>query len=258
MIAKLCRHMEKSGRCSRTIVHELRRACRAAEAAAWLLAPAKEPAFKDLRTCLKRLRRRAGNVRDVDVARLVLWSFEKSKSARDAVTRLRESLKERRRRASRRLLLFIGEHPRGGIDRHARELIAASKGLTDTAVLASLRSLESRVRRLAADRPRSIDAIHTLRIAGKRAVLAGDILRPMPSDSNPLAALVDQIGRLLDIQVTIELARDELQSASDSHGMKSASLLRALNRQVRTERSQVILLCAPVARSPRSRPRSVQ
>lgn len=156
------------------------------------------------------------------------------------------------------MLSFLDQHPRGGIDRPARELLAASKNLADSEVLSSLRSLEFRMRRLAAGRPRSIQAIHTLRIAGKRAVLAGELVSPVPRESNPLAALVDQIGLLLDIQVTIELVRDELRDAFDARALKFTRLLQALERQGRTERSRVTALCATVTLPPRSRPRSVQ
>lgn len=250
VIAKLCRHMEKSGRCSRTDVHELRRACRAAEAAAWLLSPASNAAFEQFRACLKRLRRRAGAVRDVDVARLVLRPLERTSATSAAAARARNSLKKIRRRHSDRMLCFLDQHPRGGVDRPARELLAASKGLTDTAVLASLRSLESRVHRLAADRPRSIDAIHTLRIAGKRAVLACEILRPMPRESNPHAALVDQIGRLLDIEITIELVRD----AAVTRSVNSRRLLDTLRQHVLSSASEIRLACKCLTNScPRRR-----
>ena len=258
MIAKLCRHMEKPGRCSRTDVHELRRACRAAEAAAWLLSPASNAAFEQFCTGLKRLRRRAGAVRDVDVARLVLRQLEKTRDTTADAARVRDSLKKFRRRQAKLLLRFLDEHPRGGIDRPARKLLAASKNLSDAEVLGSLRSLESRVRRLVADRPRSIKAIHTLRIAGKRAVLAGDIILSVPRESNPLAVLVDQIGRLLDVQVTIDLVYGERRDATASHGPKPQRSLYTLERQARSERSRVIALYTPAALPTRSRPRSVQ
>ncbi len=258
MIAKICHHMENSGRCSRADVHDLRRACRAAEAAAWLLSPASNATFEQFRACLKRLRRRAGEVRDVDVARLVLRPLERTSATSATAARVRNSLKKVRRRRSDRLLRFLDEHSRGGIDRPAAELLAACKGLADREVLVSLRSLESRVRRLAAARPRSIEALHTLRIAGKRAVLAADIIRPVPRESNPLAALVDQIGRLLDIKITIELVRRHAgEDKGPRHG-KPRVLLAALGRRDRIEKSRVLMLRARIARTPRSRPRSVQ
>lgn len=258
MIAKICHHMENSGRCSRADVHDLRRACRAAEAAAWLLSPASNATFEQFRACLKRLRRRAGEVRDVDVARLVLRPLERTSATSATAARVRNSLKKVRRRRSDRLLRLLDEHSRGGIDRPAAELLAACKGLADREVLVSLRSLESRVRRLAAARPRSIEALHTLRIAGKRAVLAGEILRPMPRESNPLAALVDQIGRLLDIQVALALVRDEFGDAPSMNGLNASRILTALKGIARAEKSKLISLGSPFARSPRSLPRSLQ
>jgi len=208
LIAKLCRHIKKTGRCSRTFVHELRRACRAAEAAAWLLSSADRPAFEKFRTRLKRLRRRAGAVRDIDVAGTVLKSLASSPALRRDVSLLRDSLGKKRRERVERLLAFLRKHPRGGTHAAADALKEVSKSLGHAGVVRSLRALDARVRRLAATGPRSIGALHTLRIAGKRALLAGEIVRPTPRECNPLAVLVDQIGRLLDLEVALELTDD--------------------------------------------------
>ncbi|MCC6969054.1 MAG: CHAD domain-containing protein [Phycisphaerales bacterium] len=269
--------MENTGRCSRTCVHELRRACRTAEAAAWLLSSADRSAFERFRTKLKRLRRRAGSVRDVDVARLVLKSLEGSSAIRRDVSLVRESLREKRLERGERLLAFLLKHPRGGVERAARTLLKLSKSLGNASVLRSLRGLDARVRRLAAKGPRSIDAIHTLRIAGKRALLAGDIIRPMPRESNPLAALVDQIGRLLDLEVAIELTKElasepspervtmregvrrtkratkRASSGSAPHATGPVPLLGVLRRLARVEKSRSITLGELFSRTPRSR-----
>lgn len=250
--------MKKSGRCSRTDVHELRRACRAAEAAAWLLSSADRPSFDTLRAKLRRLRRRAGAVRDIDVARLVLESLEGSPTTRREVSLARESLKQQRRDRGRRLLAFLRKHPRGGVERAARTLQKLARSLADAGVLRSFRTLDTRVRRLAAAGPRSIEALHTLRIAGKRALLAGEIVRPMPRESDPLAVLVDQIGTLLDVEVTIGLVRDWGRDDLDAARPRARGLLAALDRRARAERSRAVSLCSHAAPSSRSGPRSVQ
>lgn len=269
--------MEKTGRCSRTCVHELRRACRAAEAAAWLLSSADRSAFEKFRTKLKRLRRRAGAVRDIDVARLVLKPLLKSPSAQADASRVRGALRKERGRRSKRLLAFLREHPRGGISAAAHSLTSASKPLSDGSVLKSLRALDVRVRRLAAKGPHSIGEIHSLRIAGKRALLAGEIVRPTPRESNPLAALVDQIGRLLDLEVAIELTKElasdlssvglktresvrrpnqstrRASSGSEPHATGPIPLLGVLRRLARVEKTRSITLGELFARTPRSR-----
>jgi CHAD domain-containing protein len=277
LIAKLCRHMAKCGRSSRTCVHELRRACRAAEAAAWLLSSTDRTLFEKLRAQLKRLRRRAGAVRDIDVARLVLKSLTSSPAARRDVSLVRDSLRKKRRERAERLLAFIRKHPRGGVAGAARSLLLMSKSLKDARLLKSCSALDARVRRLAATDPRSIEDLHTLRIAGKRALLAGEIVRPMPRESIPLASLVDQIGRLLDLQVALVLTREELsklatvhavtrankhghrraQSATTTRAIQRRALVTTLRRQAMREKSRVVALCRPPA-PPRSRRRSVQ
>lgn len=250
--------MKKSGRCSRADVHELRRACRAAEAAAWLLSSADRPFFETLRAKLRRLRRRAGAVRDIDVARLVLKSLQDSPTIRRDASLVRESLKQQRRDRGKRLLAFLRKHPRGGVERAARTLLRLSKSLGDAGVLRSFRTLDTRVRRLAAAGPRSIEALHTLRIAGKRALLAGEIIRPMPSESDPLAVLVDQIGTLLDVEVTIGLVRDGGRDDLDAARPRARGLLAALGRRARVERSRAVSLCSHAAPASRSGARSVQ
>lgn len=277
LIAKLCRHMEKTGRCSRAIVHELRRACRATEAAAWLLSSADRPKFEKCRTRLKRLRRRAGAVRDIDVAGTVLKSLASSPALRRDASRVRDSLRRKRRERVERLLAFLRKHPRGGTHAAADALQGVSKSLGDAGVVRSVRALDARVRRLAATGPRSIGAIHTLRIAGKRALLAGEIVRPTPRECNPLAVLVDQIGRLLDLEVAIALATELLSELASERaagrgteqgnkGSRSNSQLQAirpqllfatLRRLARIEKSQAIALCEALDR-PRSRRGSVQ
>lgn len=228
--------MENTGRCSRKCVHELRRACRAAEAAVWLLSSADRAVFEELRTKLKRLRRRAGAVRDIDVARLVLKSLEGSSAIRRDVSLVRESLREKRLERGERLLTFLLKHPRGGIPAAADSLRRVTKSSGDAEVLRSLRGLDARVRRLAAKGPRSVGAMHTLRIAGKRALLAGEIVRPTPRECNPLAVLVDQIGRLLDLEVAIELTK-ELASELSPERVTVREGVRRTKRSIRRSSS---------------------
>lgn len=228
--------MKMTGRCSRTFVHELRRACRAAEAAAWLLSSADRPKFEKFSTRLKRLRRRAGAVRDIDVAGTVLKSLASPPAARRDAPLVRDSLRKKRRECVERLLAFLHKHPRGGIPAAADALKEVSKSLGDAGVVRSLRALDARVRRLAAAGPRSIGAIHTLRIAGKRALLAGEIVRPTPRECNPLAVLVDQIGRLLDLEVAFELT-EELATERWSEQVKARRSARRTKREAKKARS---------------------
>lgn len=250
--------MKKTGRCSRTFVHELRRACRAAEAAAWLLSSADKPKFEKFRAKLKRLRRRAGAVRDIDVAGTVLKSLAHSPAIGRDVSLVRDSLKKKRRERVERLLAFLRKHPRGEIPAAADALKEESKSLGDAGVVRSLRALDARVRRLAAAGPRSVEALHTLRIAGKRALLAGEIVRPMPRESDPLAVLVDRIGTLLDVEVTIGLVRDWGRDDLDAARPRARGLPAALDRRARVERSRAVSLCSHAAPASRSGPRSVQ
>ncbi len=250
--------MKKSGRCSRADVHELRRACRAAEAAAWLLSSSDRSAFERFRTKLKRLRRRAGAVRDIDVAGTVLKSLASSPALRSDVSLVRDSHRKRRRARVERLLAFLRKHPRGGVERASRTLLKLTKSLGDAGVMGSFRMLDTRVRRIAAAGPRSIEALHTLRIAGKRALLAGEIVRPMPRESDPLASLVDRIGTLLDVEVTIGLVRDWRRDDLDAARPRARGLLAALDRKARTERSRAVSRCSRAGPASRSGLRSVQ
>lgn len=176
-------------------MHALRRACRAAEAAAWVALGGDGEELRRLRRGLRRLRRLAGDIRDCDVARrLVSERNEFDPHVHEAIGTLR-------RERERSLVDFVERRRRGGVASAAHAALRAAEQAPDHAERVCA-ELERRFRELCRGVADGPEALHRARIAGKRALLARAATGGRPG---PGAALVARLGRAHDRTATSAL-----------------------------------------------------
>lgn len=241
-----------------------------------MLSSANRPTFEKFRTRLKRLRRRGRCGADIDVAGTVLKSLASSPRhdamRRSCVIRSGRSAGNASSDCSRSFASILA----GGIPARRRRVLQGVSKSLECGAVRSLRDSNARVRRLAATGPTihrsDSHAANFSWGGGGRARLAGEIVRPTPRECNPLAYLVDQIGRLLDLEVALELTDDlaselspEQATAKESamglklgtkrarsgmgpHATGPLPLLRTLRERTRLESLVVSKDCVAIAK----------
>ncbi len=222
-----CRKLAKRRRLAVDSIHQLRRACRALEAATLLVAPDDQPAGRRARQRLRRLRRRAGELRDMDVALAWLDRLAKRRRFAALAQAARRPLAQRRGRGQARLLSFLARHPRGGLARAGRELAEhLTKEPADP--WSALGGLELALFERRRRTPLEPEALHRLRIAGKKVRWARRALGLEAPGQDPLGGLVSALGDAHDLWVTCRWLERLLPAATEPAARRALARLSGL------------------------------
>lgn len=195
-----------AGRVGRGRVHALRRSARLAEVATVLLGGGSRHAQRLLKR-LARVRRKAGAVRDLDITQALL-----RKEPGDGARWLRRRVERERREAGKRLVAFGRAHPHGGV-RGAWTRFVAGVRVRPGVVARRRRALEAAFRKLERGRPRDARELHRLRIAGRAAAMAWEVLGVASARLGPLRTATGRLGKVHDLTVAARTAWNVIDGA---------------------------------------------
>lgn len=222
-----CRKLSRQKRLSVDAIHQLRRSCRALEAAVLLVAPGDHAQGQRARRRLRRLRRKAGALRDLDVALQQLERLRARPRFAPLALALRRPLARRRSRSQARLLRFLERHPRGGLAGAGRALTAALER-QPADPWSALGRLELALFQQRRESARDPEALHRLRIAGKKVRWARRALRLEAPGQDPLAELVAGLGQAHDLWVTCSFLERLLPGDTPAEARRALERLRGM------------------------------
>ncbi len=232
-------------------IHQLRVATRRLVAALSVFKPLLDPSLqRKLRRCARRLRRLAGDVRDLDVQRMMLdcrrAALERS-AAPNVVADCRRALDTMARTALRKLIQAL---PRWGqrFRRAARALVDSLPSRSEREQVGPLRAMADRVTQgrlddlTAASREDlgDLDKLHRLRIAAKRLRYAMELFgacygREFCEDLYArVQTLQEALGEINDLRNLAERVGELGDTASHKHKHDRRDAIRAAGRSLQT------------------------
>lgn len=180
------------------------------------------------RRALRRIRRAAGQVRDMDVLTTLLLRVQKKASpdTHAAIDFLLHEARERRREGEKRLIRAAERHPRSRLREMRRTMLrnlreregdgASERLLFRDAGRATLREILADFRAAGEADLSSIEALHGLRLAGKRLRYATEVFGPLLGEQSAgsllpmLEELQESLGAINDSDQMVAFLRSVL------------------------------------------------
>jgi CHAD domain-containing protein len=220
-------------------VHKLRTTVRRVEA----LLPENDQTWtraeRRVRKQLRRVRRRAGKVRDADVHAKALRELDLDGGAAEAREIVTDSLEKRRTKREKKLVRTLAEARDRGFAKRLREIVATAvvtRDATDEGrVLATV--LDDFARALGEAAPLGAETLHDFRIHTKRLRYVAESALPAPNAAHAVAELKrvqDAIGGWHDWMTLIERARKALG------GREGTALLVAIGARAEAELARAL------------------
>lgn len=242
-IDAICTDLSERRRISHSEAHDLRRQCRKADVAARLLDRGDSSTAR-LRKRIKNLRRRVGEIRDLDVIRDLVKGLDLAAEHDSARGELLAIIARKRDAAADELLAFLRRHP------HARLRKVAAVHDTSRATTDSIRravdAMQDQWTQRLGTTPSDAHELHAVRLAGKRLASALRLLDAPSAVVTPIEELVAELGQSNDLSVAARFARDLESDIADTEFRHVLDVLDA------TESSHRNAVAARVAHMVRS------
>jgi CHAD domain-containing protein len=214
-------------------IHQLRVSVRRAGAAVIAFEPAMDAkAVKRLKKSLKVVRRAVGEARQCDVNRdLLSHEFHANHGPqRDAVSALLREIRSRRRAAIRRLDRALAQESASRVRRRRRRAIESIAPVRDesgqpvrldAAARQTIATLVAELRRFGQESGQSAEAMHELRLAGKRLRYAAEVFEccfdaeRLRQVQHEMVELQDRLGVANDLHEIVAFIEDASRLAAD-------------------------------------------